>query len=551
MIWRDSAATRYAVVVMAPVVATGVVVLSRSQVIAGPLPALGWQLVVEVQAVLLAVAAVLCVLTLRRVHVGWRADGLTCIVLLLGLAASVLVGWIGGPVPIRVAAEIVAPLSMPALVDLAERRALGTHRRTLISAVAVGTLSIALMLVRDPFRDPDCWADCSLAGSAAVPSVVAAQLFGVLLGVAFFATAALTCGLAVVLVRRRPRSTPQLAVTVSAALTAVLLALTRLPLERSLLAVVAAGVVAAGCLLAALVGMQPLVDVWRRRELRRLAVALGDVPPLGTLESTLAGVLGDRELRVAYWLPESARYVDAGGDPVGVDDSWAVTLRRDGEALAAIRFGRPDRDPREVTASIGAAARLAIDNERLQAELLAQLHELRASRRRIIATGDETRRRVERTIHDVVQAELVAALYELAGSSGPANEQVAVELRGLIADVRDFAHGLYPSVLDAAGLPAALEALVYESPVSVDLVCRLDMRVPIELERTAYVLIRDAVLHATGDLMVKVGRDGNALAILVDGLSGPLRDDLLDRVRSLGGTIAPSEGGLRVELPCE
>ena len=86
--------------------------------------------------------------------------------------------------------------------------------------------------------------------------------------------------------------------------------------------------------LGVLVTCQPALVWLRRRRIRRLAEALGDLPPLGTLEASLARALGDPEIRVAYWLPESRRYVGAGRadrghvDVAGQAGAWRPTARR-------------------------------------------------------------------------------------------------------------------------------------------------------------------------------------------------------------------------------
>jgi signal transduction histidine kinase len=135
-----------------------------------------------------------------------------------------------------------------------------------------------------------------------------------------------------------------------------------------------------------------------------------------------------------------------------------------------------DEDP-ELVAGVGAAAALALANERLQAELRAKVDELRASRARIVQAGDEERRRIERNLHDGAQQRLLALSFALGlaesevpeelekvrGLVGAANE----ELGRAIEELRELAHGIHPQILSERGLAAALETLAARSPIPV------------------------------------------------------------------------------------
>jgi signal transduction histidine kinase len=242
----------------------------------------------------------------------------------------------------------------------------------------------------------------------------------------------------------------------------------------------------------------------RRRALRALAERLGSVPPLGSLETQLSEVLDDPALRVAFWLPDEARLVDATGRPAPEDSPGPVVhVRRDGALLARVTLSR-ELDPESLEQQLGAAARLAVDNERLQAELLAHLHALRESSTRIVETGDDSRRQVERDVHDVVQAELLGAMLELAGAASTAARggdpraeaaasQLAVAVGQIVAAVRHVSHGVYPAVLDTVGLSGSLEALRDEAPVPLRVDVTVDRLPDREAERAAYLLVADAV----------------------------------------------------------
>jgi signal transduction histidine kinase len=546
--------------------ATTVVVLLRSELVHGPLATEQSASLVTVTACLLAVAAIATSLVLARVDLAWHSDGIACCALVVCLAAAIVVGWQDAPDPLRSAGAVVAPLAIPALLALVEQRARGSRRWSLLSAGVVGTLAGALYVVRDPFQDPDCWADCSLRDVAPLPSTGALRMLDATLIAVSWAVALLACGLLLGLAARSLRGGGgwrdlDLGIAGAAATAAVLGSVALLPTDRDAAADAAVAAITAQALLATLIILQPTRAVRRRNNLRSLALDLMEVPPLGTLQATLARVFGDRDLRVAYWLPESGRYVDAGGKPVDVDGEWTVTLQRDALPLAVVRLSHPDRDTREVEELIGSAVRLAIDSERLGAELRAQLSELRTSRQRIVMAADDTRRWVERSLHDVVQAELLAVLYELArvkaeadrnggAALGSVTARLAEQLRELIGNLRDFAHGVYPAVLDAAGLPAALDALADEAPVALKMDCRLERRPSPEVERAAYLLIHDAVMRAEVNLDIDIAWVGPAVVVRVAGNADSVREDLVDRVGALGGSVGVDGGELRAVLPC-
>src|SRR5207237_314367 len=161
-----------------------------------------------------------------------------------------------------------------------------------------------------------------------------------------------------------------------------------------------------------------------RSAVGRLASDLGDAPVPGALGAVLAKVTNDPGVEVAYWLPESGRFVDGSGKTVpeaAPGGGKTVTrIRREGRLVAIVRHDRAVADTDRLERAIGAAARLAVDNERLRAGVLAQLEDLRASRARIVEAGDAERRRLERDLHDSAQQRLLALSYELRIARGAA-----------------------------------------------------------------------------------------------------------------------------------
>ena len=313
-----------------------------------------------------------------------------------------------------------------------------------------------------------------------------------------------------------------------------------------------------------------------------LAVQLGEAPRPGGLEQALARALHDPTLQLAYWLPDRGDFVDAAGRPVELPaaggDRAVTILRHDGDPVAALLHDAAlDEDPGLVRA-VAATARMSIDNERLQAEVRAQLEEVRASRARIVAFGDAERRRVERNLHDGAQQRLVnlsLALGIARSQVGTASdeemvlalEEAAAELRRTLAELRELARGIHPVILSEAGLGPALASLAERSPIPVTVTAAPPGRLPPHVEETAYYVACEALTNAAkhahaatitinaqqhdGRLLVEVGDDGVGGA---DPDGSGLRG-LADRVAALDGRLhvhSPPGQGTRItaELPC-
>jgi PAS domain S-box-containing protein len=202
--------------------------------------------------------------------------------------------------------------------------------------------------------------------------------------------------------------------------------------------------------------------------------------------------------------------------------------------------------------------------------------ELTASRRRIVETADETRRRIERDLHDGAQQRLVHTIItlELARSAlsddGPSAQLVDQALehaQQAIAETRELAQGIHPAVLSRFGLVPALEDIVLRSPVPITLEAHIDGRLPPSVEVTAYFVVSEALTnvakHAKASSgRVKVDQRNGLLRLEItdDGVGGadPTRGSglvgLNDRVEANGGTLSvesrPGEGTrLDITLP--
>jgi signal transduction histidine kinase len=255
---------------------------------------------------------------------------------------------------------------------------------------------------------------------------------------------------------------------------------------------------------------------------------------------------------------------------VVVREGRAVTqVEHDGELLAVLADDPAivEDDPGLIEA-VGSVARLALENERLAAQVRAQLDEVRASRQRIVEAADAERRRVERDLHDGAQQRLVALAMRLdvarrtAGASSELLDQTTSELRAAVAEVRDLARGLHPTILVEAGLGPAIEALAERAAVPISVDAPSD-RFPAPVEAAAYFVVAEAIANTTKhagasqvQVTVSTTADGLRVAIRDDGKGGAdpeigsgLRG-LADRVAALGGRIrveSPPGGGTTVQ----
>jgi signal transduction histidine kinase len=153
-----------------------------------------------------------------------------------------------------------------------------------------------------------------------------------------------------------------------------------------------------------------------RRLIRTLLIAPQTVEG-GPVRELLAESLGDRTLSIAYWLPDREIFVDDAGPSrpparPGSGRAWTA-VERDGKRVAAILHDAELDTGPELVQAAAAAAALALDNERLKADLRARVEELRVSRVRIVQAGDAARRRIERDLHDGAQQQLVSLALDL------------------------------------------------------------------------------------------------------------------------------------------
>ncbi len=514
---------------------------------------------------------------------GRRTGGLFLIAGALWFA-PVWVGWSDGPPVIRGLGALAIPILVPVVVHLVTTYPGGRVRSTWVRALlavlyAEAALSAVMhALFRDPLRDANCWDNCTSNAFLVHPSPALVHAIDVMdrcvvagAGVVLAALCLRRLWVATGPGRRAVWPIIAGGVVVGAAFAARSAALangSERPADgvfRAIFLALAAGLI--------LVAAGPILAWFRarmqRRAVGRIVADLGEAPEPGSLQAALARAVGDPGLAIAYWVPSSSRFVDARGRAVPTPHAEAgsglTTLVRDGRTLATIAHGAPTAD---VERGLGAAVRLALENERLQAEALSRAEDIRASRARIVGAGDAERRRLERDLHDGAQQRLLALSYHLRlaraaamtdGDEGSAAllAEATDEALLALAELRGVAHGIFPAILAEAGLGPALATLADSARVPVELDVEVDGRCPTEAETAAYVVVAEAVEDAAArgatGTDVAVERDGDRLVIRIADDGEPRTTRLLhvaDRVGALGGAVDVGPRMLRAEIPC-
>jgi signal transduction histidine kinase len=200
--------------------------------------------------------------------------------------------------------------------------------------------------------------------------------------------------------------------------------------------------------------------------------------------------------------------------------------------------------------------------------------QLMASRARIVAAADETRRRIQRDLHDGTQQQLVSLMLDLRKvQAAPPPElegglsRIAERVTDVFNQVREISHGIHPAILSERGLTPALKALARRSAVPVELDLRTGRRLPDHVEVAAYYAVSEAlanaVKHARASVVhVELGTPDTVVRLVVgdDGIGGadPAKGSgltgLRDRIEAVDGTfdvISPAGGGttLLIEIP--
>jgi signal transduction histidine kinase len=285
---------------------------------------------------------------------------------------------------------------------------------------------------------------------------------------------------------------------------------------------------------------------------------------------------------MSVWLPDLlAEHAARHGPEAPVR---TVPVAHLGELLGMLVLHRPagadpySEDDERVLVELARQLGLALHNVDLDSALQASLEELRrrnaelqASRARIVTAADESRRTIERNLHDGAQQHLVALAVKIGlakamlpadpAAVGPLLDQLRTEAQAAIGTIRELAHGIYPPLLRERGLGEALRTAAARSPLRCAVEVDLPGRYPAELEACVYFCCLEAIQNAG-----KYAGDGAEILVSVEDTEGRLRfavsDDgagfaadvteghgfmnMRDRLGAVGGDLAvrsaPGEG---------
>lgn len=300
-------------------------------------------------------------------------------------------------------------------------------------------------------------------------------------------------------------------------------------------------------------------------------VAANDDALLGLVVRSL--VEGTGAERASLWVTVEGRLSKTSEWPEGMDDSsgdvTTLPIRQDGVELGALRLTAPtgqrlSPQDEQLAGQVAAGLGLALRNRVLTETLRGRVDELRRSRQRLVAVQDETRRRLERNLHDGAQQHLVALKVKLglarsiADKEGAHATADALERLTDAADVtveamRDFARGVYPPLLEAEGLGTAVSAEARRTPIPVT-VCadglgRYERQIETTVNRCVAEALQNVSEHAgaaTARVLVVQENGSITFEVSDDGAGfdprGTERGDGLttmgDRVEAVGGTLS-------------
>ena len=283
------------------------------------------------------------------------------------------------------------------------------------------------------------------------------------------------------------------------------------------------------------------------------------------LQSLVARAIGDPEAVVAWWDPARAGFRDQDDRLVDVPKHGVLRVEAEGRPIAVVLAERIDVVDSGVRDSVAQAMLLAAENRRLSAELQASLEQVRDSRARILAAGDDTRRRIERDLHDGVQQLLISTGIKLnlaAARAGKADAELAealdeasAQLNRALVELRNLASGIAPTSLVHGDLESALKELALHSAVPttvrVDGINGSDEGVTATVYFVVAECLTNIVKHAGAThsaVEVELG-DPVRVTIVDDGRGGATLDSagtglrgLLDRVEASGGWLELASG---------
>ncbi len=251
--------------------------------------------------------------------------------------------------------------------------------------------------------------------------------------------------------------------------------------------------------------------------------------------------------------------VVAGEDPVAaIAGDRVVAVRHRGDVLGALSITKDRADAvtgsdEKVLEDVAAGAGVLLRNMGLNAELAERAEQLRVSRRRLVAAQDTERRRLERDLHDGAQQQVVALKVKLGIARTLAEREGAESVAGLVASLSDttqdavdgmraVAHGIYPPLLEAEGLEAALASARRTISIPVELTAERIGRYERSVEESVYFCVLGVIAEAvdTGATRVIItlrgGGDSVTFSVGTDSAPGDVVA-VEDRIDALGGSL--------------
>jgi signal transduction histidine kinase len=307
--------------------------------------------------------------------------------------------------------------------------------------------------------------------------------------------------------------------------------------------------------------------------LRQLVSRFGGPAGGFHMRDVIADAIRDPSLSIAYWAGEPGRWVDESGEPVALPDAdherLVTEIAAGGRPLAALVHDAAHVGEPAVREVAGGFALMALENQRLDAELHLSLRELQESRARMLNAVDEERQRIERDLHDGAQQRLVAlrVALQLAAETAISNprrttellDKLGTDVEQILDEVRALARGVYPPLLADHGIGPALQAAANEGPLRTRVhyggLGRYSQRIESAVYFCCLEALQNAAKHAeaesavvalaeTEELHFQVSDDGHGFEVPREGGAG--LENMRDRIAALGGRLtiesAPGRG---------
>jgi signal transduction histidine kinase len=314
---------------------------------------------------------------------------------------------------------------------------------------------------------------------------------------------------------------------------------------------VAAAFVAAALVPAFGLAAAPEVLTWRTRQrVRTLASDLSVEFENRGVARHLQRAMRDPSVRLAFPVG-SGSYIDRRGQPTELVRHRAMTiLARDGDPIAVLEHA--PSSSALIEAAINPAVTIAAENERLHAEAQAHLADLQQSRRRIVERADETRRHLERDLHDGAQQQLLLLGLDLSHTAESASslereryQDALQHAQCALTELRRLVHDQLPPVLDELGLIEALRSMAEGSPVPLvlDVDDAPELRPDLAVERVVYGVVlsslSEAQAHGASAMSVRIEQRVGRYTVTIrhDGVGAADHTDDEDRVGAVGGAL--------------